>query len=62
MNPFRLGVGIGAILAMGISLASCGTESYHQKEERYVFVTTNVKLPYWEEAEAGFEDASKWLE
>ncbi len=61
MNPFRLGVGIGAILAMGVSLASCGTESYHQKEERYVFVTTNVKLPYWEEAEAGFEDASKWL-
>ena len=61
MNPFRLGVGIAAILAMGISLASCGTESYHQKEERYVFVTTNVKLPYWEEAEAGFEDASKWL-
>jgi ribose transport system substrate-binding protein len=61
MNPFRLGIGICATLAMGISLASCGTESYHQKEERYVFVTTNVKLPYWEEAEAGFEDASKWL-
>jgi ribose transport system substrate-binding protein len=61
MNPFRLGVGICATLAMGISLASCGSESYHQKEERYVFVTTNVKLPYWEEAEAGFEDASKWL-
>jgi ribose transport system substrate-binding protein len=61
MKPFRLGVGICATLAMGISLASCGTEAYHQKEERYVFVTTNVKLPYWEEAEAGFEDASKWL-
>jgi ribose transport system substrate-binding protein len=61
MNPFRLGIGIAATLAMGVSLASCGTESYHQKEERYVFVTTNVKLPYWEEAEAGFQDASKWL-
>jgi ribose transport system substrate-binding protein len=60
MNPLRLGVSC-AVLAMGISLASCGSESYHQKEERYVFVTTNINLPYWQEAEAGFQDASKWL-
>ncbi|MDP9339933.1 MAG: substrate-binding domain-containing protein [Acidobacteriota bacterium] len=61
MNPLRLGMGASAILAMGLALASCGTESYHQKEERYVFVTTNVNLPYWQEAEAGFQDAAKWL-
>ena len=61
MNPLRLGICASAILAMGMALASCGTESYHQKEERYVFVTTNVNLPYWQEAEAGFQDAAKWL-
>jgi ribose transport system substrate-binding protein len=61
MNGLRLGIFSGAILAMGIGLASCGTESYHQKEERYVFVTTNAHLPYWQEAEAGFQDAAKWL-
>jgi len=61
MNRLRLGIFSGAILAMGIGLASCGTELYHQKEERYVFVTTNAHLPYWQEAEAGFQDAAKWL-
>ncbi len=61
MNPLRLGICASTILAMGLALASCGTESYHQKEERYVFVTTNVNLPYWQEAEAGFQDAAKWL-
>jgi ribose transport system substrate-binding protein len=62
MNPLRLGICASAILATGMALASCGTESYHQKEERYVFVTTNVNLPYWQEAEAGFQDAAKWLD
>jgi ribose transport system substrate-binding protein len=61
MNRLRWGIFSGAILAMGIGLASCGTESYHQKEERYVFVTFNTNLPYWQEAEAGFQDAGKWL-
>ncbi len=61
MNPLRLGIGSCVILAMAMSLASCGSESYHQKEERYVFISTNVNLPYWQEAEAGFQDAAKWL-
>ena len=61
MNPLRLGICLSTTLAMGISLASCGQEAYHQKEERYVFVTTNINLPYWQEAQAGFQDASKWL-
>ncbi|MEQ1472273.1 MAG: substrate-binding domain-containing protein [Candidatus Acidiferrum sp.] len=61
MNALRLGICTSAILVAGMALASCGTESYHQKEERYVFVTTNVNLPYWQEAEAGFQDAAKWL-
>src|SRR3984893_12827959 len=61
MNRLRLGIVSSAILAMGIGLASCGTDSYHQKEERYVFVTTNANLPYWQEAEGGFQEGSKWL-
>lgn len=61
MTAIRLGICASAILATGLGLASCGTESYHQKEERYVFVTTNINLPYWQEAEAGFQDAAKWL-
>jgi len=61
MNPLRSGICSCAISALAISMASCGMESYHQKDERYVFVTTNVNLPYWQEAEAGARDAAKWL-
>ena len=60
MNPLRLGLCSCAILAAGIALASCG-EPYHQKDERFVLVATNVNLPYWQEAGAGFQDAGKWL-
>jgi ribose transport system substrate-binding protein len=60
VNSFRLAISGCAICAVSIALASCG-ESYHQKEERYVLVTTNVNLPYWQEAEAGAQDAAKWL-
>jgi ribose transport system substrate-binding protein len=61
MNPLRLGICSAAILAAGMALASCGTDSYHQKDERFILVSTNVNLPYWQEAEAGFLDAGKWL-
>jgi ribose transport system substrate-binding protein len=30
----------------------------HEETERYVFVTANVNLPYWQEAHAGFKDAA----
>src|ERR1700757_895736 len=41
-------------------LAACATP-YHQDSERYVFVATNINLPYWQEAQAGFLDAAKRL-
>ena len=48
-----------------ISLASvllaCGPPPYHQLEERYVFVAFNTSLPYWQEAEAGLNDAAKQM-
>src|SRR5258708_36500157 len=44
--------------ALGIAIASC-EKPYHQPEERYVLVTANVNLPYWQEAQAGLTDIGK---
>ena len=41
-------------------LASC-QQPYHEKEERYIFVAFNTSIPYWQEAEAGFNDAVKQM-
>jgi ribose transport system substrate-binding protein len=46
---------VGAIV-----MASCA-KPYHEENERYVFVATNIGLPYWQEAQAGFLDAAKTL-
>jgi ribose transport system substrate-binding protein len=61
MNRHRAGVFLLGVFAIAGVLASCGPEPYHQQDERYIFVASNVKLPYWEEAEAGLRDASKAL-
>ncbi len=45
---------VGAVL-----IAAC--RPYHADNERYVFVATNINLPYWQEAAAGFFDAAKTL-
>lgn len=49
------------MLPLAVWLASC-QQPYHQKEERYVFVAFNTSIPYWQEAEAGFNDAAKQME
>jgi ribose transport system substrate-binding protein len=41
-------------------LGSC-QQPYHQADERYVFVSFNTSLPYWQEAEAGLNDSAKQL-
>ena len=41
--------------------ASCGPEPYHQKDERFVLIATNIALPYWQEAQAGLADSAKEL-
>jgi ABC-type sugar transport system substrate-binding protein len=41
-------------------LASCQTP-YHKQEERYVFIASNINLPYWQEAQAGLQDAAKQM-
>jgi len=48
------------ILAGSALIASCA-KPYHEKDERYVFVATNINLPYWQQAQAGFLDAAKAL-
>ena len=46
---------VGAVL-----IAACA-KPFHDENERYVFVATNINLPYWQEAQAGFLDAAKAL-
>jgi ribose transport system substrate-binding protein len=42
-------------------LVACGPPAYHQDGEHYVFVAFNTALPYWQEAEAGLNDAAKQM-
>ena len=48
------------ILAAAVLVVSC-QPSFHQKDERYVLVAANISLPYWQEADAGLQDAGKEL-
>src|SRR6266705_2786775 len=41
-----------------ISSTGCGR---HDSDEKYFLVTANVQLPYWQEAKAGFMQASEQL-
>jgi ribose transport system substrate-binding protein len=38
-------------------LASC-QQPYHQPEEHYIFVASNISLPFWQEAAAGLSDSA----
>lgn len=50
------------VLALaGIALFASCQKAYHQQDERYVLVAANIKLPYWNEASAGFMDAARVL-
>jgi ribose transport system substrate-binding protein len=51
----------GAVVLGGAALFVSCAKPYHEEKERYVFVATNINLPYWREAEAGFLDAAKML-
>jgi len=52
---------VSAVLLCGAVLIGSCTKPYHQQDERYVFVATNINLPYWRSAEAGFLEAAKGL-
>ena len=55
LNRIVLGASF-AIMAMAVG----GCEKpYHQPDERYVLVASNIELPYWQEASAGLTDIGK---
>jgi len=60
MKPRRgTATGLGLLLIAALT-ASC-QKSRHEDAERYVFVATNVNLPYLQEAQAGFKDAAQTI-
>ena len=55
------GMGVcGAVVLAAIAMSSC-QKPYHEDSERYVFVASNVNLPYWQEAQAGLMDAAQQM-
>jgi len=50
-----------AVVFAGTVLIGACSEPSHDRNEHYVFVATNINLPYWKEAEAGFLDGAKTL-
>ncbi|HEX4426459.1 MAG TPA: substrate-binding domain-containing protein, partial [Terriglobales bacterium] len=49
------------VVIAGTAFIGACSEPAHDKNEHYVFVATNINLPYWKEAEAGFLDGAKTL-
>ena len=48
------------ILLVAAIIGACA-KPYHEETEKYYFVATNINLPYWQEAQAGFMDAAQNL-
>ncbi|HVM75076.1 MAG TPA: substrate-binding domain-containing protein [Candidatus Saccharimonadales bacterium] len=57
----RNGFIVVCIFAAAVLLIGSCAKPYHTQNERYVFVATNIDLPYWQLAQAGFLDAAKEL-
>ena len=58
----RHGISLASIfIIVGAAVFASCAKPYHEDKERYVFVATNISLPYWQEANAGFLDAAKAL-
>jgi ribose transport system substrate-binding protein len=58
----RLGTMAASIVILGgTAFAGACEEPAHERNEHYVFVATNINLPYWKEAQAGFLDSAKSL-
>ena len=59
MKPRRTWI-VYLAISLGVVLLSC-QKPFHQETERYFFVAANISLPYWQEAQAGFQDAGRVL-
>ncbi len=55
---FRYKPAVLLSLALSVVFVAC-EEPYHQKEEQYYFISANINIPYWQEAQAGLMDAAK---
>ncbi|HEV2491562.1 MAG TPA: substrate-binding domain-containing protein [Terriglobia bacterium] len=49
------------VILLSLALIESCAKPVHEKDERYVFVATNVSLPYWQEAKAGFMESAQVL-
>ena len=58
MSHFKVVVRL-AFCVLLVSLASCG--SGHDQDEKYVLISTNVKIPYWQAGSAGLFQAAQQL-
>jgi ribose transport system substrate-binding protein len=58
MSPRRHVCSLLILSVILASLIGCGR---HDSDEKYYLVTANVQLPYWQEAKAGFMQASEEL-
>jgi len=54
-------MGVCGVLVLAATLQSSCQKAYHEEGERYVFVASNVNLPYWQEAQAGLTDAAQQM-
>ena len=59
MKTDRVPILIAALVLAGM-LTSC-QKTYHEETEKYIFVASNINLPYWQEAQAGFNDSGHGL-
>ncbi len=59
MRIRRSSLALLSVLAI-FGLSSC-QQAYHEPEERYIFIASNINLPYWQEAQAGLTDAAKQM-
>lgn len=57
MTQARISFPIGLMIAM-LSLTSCGGG---HSGEQYIFISTNIKVPYWQTAAAGFSQSANQL-
>jgi len=57
----RATIWICVFALVGVVLFASCARPRHERSERYVFVATNINLPYWQEARAGFLDAAQAL-
>src|ERR1700683_2219420 len=48
------------LVVLSVGLVAC-EEPYHQKDEQYYFISANINIPYWQEAQAGLTDAAKTM-